>query len=230
MRNGKKIVLASASPRRKEILSRLVAEFEIRPADIDETTLPGEAVRAYTERMAYEKMRKCAEQTDEGTLVIGSDTTVCINGQILGKPTSAEHARDMLRLLNGKDHLVTTAVSMCLTENAQCHILRTTDEIAVRFRHMSEVEIDGFIASGVPMGKAGAYAIQDREFHPVESINGCYTGVMGFPLCHTAAMLRKMGIPLLREDLSAACQSATDYICPSFPKIEISDYMEKIGL
>lgn len=220
MENGVKIILASASPRRKQILSWITPDYEARPADIDETPRHGEDPIAYTRRMALGKMAKAAEALTGDVLVIGSDTTVSLDGVIFGKPRDAAHAREMLSLLNGKEHIVATAVSMFTQRGGTVRTLACVDVTHVRFRHMSEAEVDGFVAGGVPMGKAGAYAIQDREYHPVESIRGCYTGVMGFPFCAVLEMMRNLGFSCAgigRE----MCERGSGQCCSFVPSYSI---------
>ena len=223
MENGIKIILASASPRRKEILSWLLPSYDVMPSDIDETHLPAEDPADYTRRMAYGKMMKRAQLTaEDSVLVIGSDTTVFLENRIFGKPKSAEDAKEILHTLNGKEHLVATAVAMFYRKGGEVQIRRTVDKTRVCFRKMTDAEIDGFVESGVPMGKAGAYAIQDRAYHPVDHICGCYTGVMGLPFCHVAAMLAEFGLIDCR-DRHGICSRGTGVRCEFIPSIEIED-------
>ena len=217
-----KIILASASPRRQKMLSWIVPEFESMPADIDETPYPGELPVPYCRRMALGKALHCAGSLTEGSFVIGSDTTVYINHQILGKPRDEDHAEEMLKLLNGKDHLVCTAVAMGYQENGKLKIQQTVCETVVRFREMSREEIMDYIASGDPMGKAGAYAIQNHEFHPVESIRGCYASVVGFPLCHIGNLFHRFGYDTFPQ-IRSACNAGTKYQCNYVPSIIIND-------
>ena len=220
MENGK-IILASESPRRQQMLSWILPEFECQPADIDETPLIGELPVPYCQRMALGKALHCADDLPEGGFVVGSDTTVYLNHQILGKPRDADHAEEMLKFLNGKEHLVCTAVALGHREEGKLSILQTVCEIVVRFRSMSRDEILDYIASGDPMGKAGAYAIQNHEFHPVESIRGCYAGVMGLPLCHVGIMFHHFGFETFPQ-VRSACQAGTKVPCSYVPAVHLS--------
>lgn len=216
-----KIYLASASPRRQQMLSWIVQEFESIPADIDETPRPGEAPVPYCQRMALGKALHCAASVPADSFVIGSDTTVYINHQILGKPKDEDDAAEMLKLLNGKEHLVCTAVALAQRGKDEIRFRHTVCETVVRFRDMDRYEILDYVASGDPMGKAGAYAIQNREFHPVESIRGCYAGVMGFPLCHVGVLFHHFGCDIF-PPIRSACNAGTKYPCSHIPAVNIS--------
>lgn len=221
-----KIILASSSPRRRMLMSCLYPDYECIPADIDETPLPGELPVPYTERMALEKMLKSAESiTAPDHVVIGSDTTVYAEHQIFGKPTSPENASEILHFLNGKEHLVSTAVCVMRVKDGIRQIRRTVSETSVFFRNMSDEEIAGFVASGVPMGKAGAYAIQDKTYHPVERIEGCYAGVIGFPVCHLRALLNDLGLPE-SGNTREICDGVTESRCAFFPQVRIENINE----
>lgn len=216
-----KIILASESPRRQQMLSWILPEFECHPADIDETPLIGELPVPYCQRMALGKALHCVELLPEKGFVIGSDTTVYLNHRILGKPRDEDHAEEMLRFLNGREHLVCTAAALAFRNNGKISILQTVCETIVRFRTMSRDEILDYIASGDPMGKAGAYAIQNLEFHPVESIRGCYASVMGFPLCHVGIMFHEFGYDTFPQ-IRSACQAGTKVPCNYVPAVNIS--------
>lgn len=218
-----KIILASASPRRQQMLSWILPEFESIPADIDETPLLGELPVPYCQRMAVGKTLHCAENEPDADYVIGSDTTVYINHQILGKPKNEEHAREMLQLLNGKEHLVCTAVALACRIGGKLRVLHTVSETVVRFRDMSRDDILDYVASGDPMGKAGAYAIQNREYHPVESIRGCYAGVMGLPLCHVSFLFHQFGYDTFPQ-IRSACTAGTKYPCTTIPSVIVNPF------
>ena len=203
------------------MLSWIIPEFESQPAEIDETPLPGELPVPYCQRMALSKARHCADDLPENGFVIGSDTTVYINHQILGKPRDEEHAEEMLKMLNGKEHLVCTAVAMGCRQNGKLRFLQTICETIVRFRDMSREEILDYIASGDPMGKAGAYAIQNRQYHPVESIRGCYASVMGFPLCHVGNLFHRFGYDTFPQ-IRSACSAGTKIHCDYVPVVNIN--------
>ncbi len=216
-----KIYLASASPRRQQMLSWIFQEFESVPSDIDETPRPGEAPVPYCQRMALGKAMLCAASISDNAFVIGSDTTVYINHRILGKPKDEDEAVEMLKTLNGKEHLVCTAVALAQRRNEEILFRHTICETVVRFREMDRYEILDYVASGDPMGKAGAYAIQNRDFHPVESIRGCYAAVMGLPLCHVGVLFHHFGCDTFPQ-IRSACAAGTKYPCSFIPAVNIS--------
>jgi septum formation protein len=194
------IYLASRSPRRRELLAQIGVSYEMlllrehhaREADINEDALPGELPEAYVRRVCETKARTAWRRITERRMatpypVLTADTTVCIDGQILAKPTDNADARRMLRLLAGREHRVLSAVAL---QSADKRMLAISDS-RVRFRDISDDEIAAYIATGEPMGKAGAYAIQGRAAAFVAMLNGSYSGVMGLPLYETAELLRK---------------------------------------
>ena len=173
-----KLVLASGSPRRAEILERAGWPHEIIVAGIDETVLPDEDAAAYVQRLARSKAEAVASRLEEG-LVLGADTTVVVADQILGQPVDDADARRMLRLLNAKWHDVLTGVAVVrVGGETRVGYQRTR----VRFAEMSECEIDWYIATGEPFGKAGAYGIQGKASMFVEEIEGDYFNIMGLPI------------------------------------------------
>jgi septum formation protein len=209
------ILLASNSPRRRELLALGGWPYRIQPADVDETPLPGELPAAYVLRLAESKARTAAG-SGTAQLVLAADTTVVDAGSILGKPRHAAEARDMLRRLRGRSHQVFTALALLPASGERMSTdLCVTD---VPMRAYSEAEIEAYVASGDPLDKAGAYAIQHPGFRPVESLAGCYANVVGLPLCHLANMLFKLGLPV-RADLPHVCQSALGYPCPVYQQI-----------
>jgi septum formation protein len=173
-----KLVLASGSPRRAEILDRAGWPYEVIVAGIDETVLPEEEPAAYVQRLARSKAEAVARRLERG-LVLGADTTVVIDGQILGQPRDAADARRMLNLLNGKWHEVLTGVALVRIGGESRVDYETT---RVRFAEMSDSEIDWYIASGEPSGKAGAYGIQGKAALFIEEIQGDYFNIMGLPI------------------------------------------------
>ena len=173
-----KLVLASGSPRRAEILERAGWPHEIIVAGIDETVLPNEAPAAYVQRLARSKAEAVANRLEEG-LVLGADTTVVIANQILGQPLDEADARRMLRLLNAKWHDVLTGVAVVRVGGETRVAYQTT---RVRFAEISEQEIDWYIATGEPFGKAGAYGIQGMASLFIEEIEGDYFNIMGLPI------------------------------------------------
>lgn len=168
--------------------------YETTSVDIDESPRPNEAARAYTARLSREKA-SAARQTlapDRPALILAADTTVADGDDILGKPADADEARAILHRLRGRAHQVYTALTMLDTATGQ----RVTDVAVtdVPMRDYTDSEIDAYIASGDPFDKAGGYAIQHAGFHPVNLTHGCYSNVVGLPLCHLLRVLREFGI------------------------------------
>ncbi len=186
------IILASASPRRRELLGTLGLEFEIKPALGEEITPSHGDPRRTVMELSAAKARELARE-NPGALVIGADTVVEKDGVILGKPADAAEAADMLRRLSGERHRVFTGVSLVRDDR----ILSDAEETVVRFRHLSREEIDAYVASGEPMDKAGAYGIQTLGSLLVEGIEGDYFNVVGLPLCRLGQMLKEFGVQLL---------------------------------
>jgi septum formation protein len=177
-------VLASASPRRAELLARAGIDFDTRPAHVDETPWPGEEPEAHVRRLAEAKARAVAVD-HRGALVLGSDTIVVLDGRILGKPLDADEARAMLRALSGRAHDVLTGVALVIGDEARVDVCRTR----VWFRTLTAAEIDGYVATGEPMDKAGAYGIQGGAARFVERIEGSRSNVVGLPVEVVRAML-----------------------------------------
>lgn len=173
-----KLVLASSSPRRTELLNRAGWPHEVMVAGIDESVRPQEQPAAYVQRLARSKAEAVAQLLDEG-VVLGADTTVVIDNQILGQPGDDADARRMLNLLNGKWHEVLTGVAL-VRVGGETRVAHETTR--VRFAEMSESEIDWYIASGEPVGKAGAYGIQGKAALFIEEIEGDYFNIMGLPI------------------------------------------------
>ena len=182
------LILASASPRRAELLNSAGFRFIVAPADVDETPRHGESAEAYTLRVAREKAAHIARTQAGGGVILGADTEVVIGGEILGKPTDLEHARRMLRRLAGTEHEVLTAAVVLGDERSAEAVARTR----VWFTPMTDEEIDWYVASGEPMGKAGAYAIQGRGARFVERIDGSWSNVVGLPLATVHRLLREV--------------------------------------
>lgn len=185
------IVLASASPRRAELLRQIGLSFRVRPADIDETPGTGESARHYVERLARGKAL-AVQATEPNAIVIGSDTSVVLAGEILGKPRDSQDAAGMLRQLSGATHQVMTAVAVASTNACESRVAVTD----VRFRRLSDQEIDAYVASEEPMDKAGGYGIQGRGGIFVEELRGSYSAVVGLPLQETAELLAGVGYPV----------------------------------
>ncbi len=192
------LVLASASPRRRELLAQAGYRFQVHPAHIPEDPLPDEEPIAYVTRLAREKaetvFRELAASNGpekeslngkSSLVVLGADTTVALDNTILGKPQDAADAARMLRLLSGHTHRVITGVAMVTHRGTEV----AAEATAVRFLTLSEAEIAGYVAGGEPMDKAGAYAIQGRAARWIPRIEGCYFNVMGLPLALVCSLL-----------------------------------------
>ena len=187
-------ILASQSPRRRELLSMLGLTFEIITADIDETMDPALTV----EEAVAEVCRKKAQavgQSHPDKLIVAADTIVVVDGKVLGKPHSEEEAFAMLRSLSGRSHTVMTAFCLSKGDQAETHVEKTH----LRFRELSDGEINAYVATGSPMDKAGAYGIQDQASIFVEALDGDYYNVMGLPLCSLTQCLRVWGVKVLGE-------------------------------
>jgi septum formation protein len=187
--SGVRVVLASRSPRRHQLLDLIGIPHEVMPADIDERIRGRESPSKHAERLAREKAEAVAGG-DAGLVAISADTIVLIDGKILGKPTTARDAGSMLRLLSGRKHTVLTAVAVARGRQVRAAVQKVT----VKFRKLSDDEIDAYIATGEPMDKAGAYGIQGYGATIVERIEGDYFAVMGLPLVRLVSLLREVGV------------------------------------
>ena len=187
------LILASASPRRRELLAQLAIPFTVIPANIDESAWPNEVPRAYTMRVAHAKAQHVAQQFPTA-VVLGADSVVVLDQQILGKPRDVEEARHMLTRLSGREHTVLTGVAVL--HAAQQFVGLDAVSTLVRFRPLSASVIEHYLTTGEPMDKAGAYAIQGAAAAFVASWDGCYTNVVGLPLRRTAALLQAAGLHL----------------------------------
>ncbi|HEY59797.1 MAG TPA: septum formation protein Maf [Anaerolineae bacterium] len=208
--------LASNSPRRRELLNWTGLEYEVHPAQIDETPIKNEGPDEYVSRLARQKAIVIGETAPANTLVIAADTIVVYKGAILGKPTDDEHARQILMDLQGNSHQVKTAVAVYQQDQQKLYLDLCCS--TVQMRDYLKEEVDAYIATGDPYDKAGAYAIQHKVFHPVVNFQGCYTCVMGLPLCHLERNLRKFDSYnyLLMSDI---CQKNLAYECPIFQRV-----------
>lgn len=174
-----RLILASASLRRAELLTFAGFEFEVVPANVDETPRDGETGEAYTLRVALDKARHVAAlAAGNGATILGADTEVVADGRILGKPASAENAAEMLRLLSGTYHDVLTAVVVIRERRELTSVVKTR----VHFMPLTEAEIDRYVRSGEPMGKAGAYGIQGYAARFIDRIEGSWSNVVGLPI------------------------------------------------
>jgi septum formation protein len=186
-----KLILASASPRRAEILRNAGFEFEVHPAHVDETKFSGESPEDYVRRLAVAKARLVADDAARNhtrAIIIGADTAVVAAGELLGKPSGVEDAKRMLRLLSGRTHEVLTGVAVLrVPEGFSALYVETT---RVTFLELSDSDIENYIATGEPFDKAGAYGIQGIGGKFVREIEGCYFNVMGLPLSRVWSLVR----------------------------------------
>jgi len=183
-----RVILASQSPRRRELLSQIGIAHEVRPADIDESVWPDEDPVSHSERLARDKAHTLALQYPDA-IVIGSDTIVVIDGAILGKPTSTDDAVAMLERLSGREHTVYTSVAVA----HEGRTLSGVEAVQVTFRPVSRALAEAYVATGEPMDKAGAYGIQGYGATLVERIRGDYFAVMGLPLGRLVGLIRELG-------------------------------------
>src|SRR6056297_1024397 len=188
--DGIRLVLASASPRRSDLLASVGLVFDVVPADIDESVRADGTPAAYVSRLSREKAAAVAARVGADALVVAADTTVDIGGQILEKPADVDDARRMLWLLSGTTHVVHTGVTVLRADGA-CPSRSVVVETAVQFVPLSERMVEGYIATGEPFDKAGAYAIQGAAGALVQRIEGSVTNVIGLPLAETLALLSR---------------------------------------
>ena len=207
------LILASNSPRRRQLLALGGWMFGLDIADVDEIRLPAEAPADYVRRLAKAKARAVLPRAREEHIIIGADTTVVIDGDVLGKPVDGQDARQMLTRLRGRTHQVFTGISILRASDGKVWTEVVITDVPMRA--YSDEEIELYIESGDPMDKAGAYGIQNPNFQPVESMAGCYASVMGLPLCSLSVLLRHAGVPP-RADVARNCQATLNYQCPVY--------------
>lgn len=188
------IILASASPRRQELLGQIGLSFEVKVRPVDETLVEGLSPQEAVAELAYRKAREVAKTVDRG-LVIGADTVVVHNNKILGKPVSCDDAVAALLALNGSSHLVITGFSVIDVETQK--LVKESDTTEVKFRNLTRTEIEAYVKTGEPMDKAGSYGIQGLGAVLVEKINGCYFNVVGLPLTKLVLVLKEFGVEVL---------------------------------
>ncbi|MGB1108839.1 MAG: Maf family protein [Gammaproteobacteria bacterium] len=193
--HSQEIVLASSSPRRRELLAQIGVSFSHRSPQIDEAPRQGESPRSYVERMAREKAECILHGLDAGCLVIGSDTSVVLGERILGKPADFGEFRGMMRQLSGGDHQVMTAVAVAAADEIRC----ITNVSQVSFRPVTDAEIEAYWATGEPLDKAGGYAIQGHGAVFISHLEGSFSGVMGLPLFETAELLKGFGVDVWEQ-------------------------------
>ena len=191
MTSRNSIILASGSPRRRELLKQLAVNFQVAAADIDESYIQGETPREYVMRLSREKAMAGFDQSDSGLPVMGSDTIVLLDGEMLGKPESRLEAETMLQRLSGRTHEVYSGVALVVNPES---VLDTLNITAVTFGEMPLAWIRQYCQTEEPMDKAGAYAVQGATGQYIRRIEGSYSGVMGLPLFETAGLLRRAGL------------------------------------
>jgi MAF protein len=211
------VSLASASPRRAELMAITGWAFETSAADIDESPMPNESPEALVLRLARTKASRATESS-AGALVVAADTEVILDEAILGKPADRDRAAQMLADLRGREHRVITGIAVLDRRTGK--LLTDICETKVKMRRYDEADLREYVASDAPLDKAGGYGIQDRDFNPVDmqAMKGCVANVMGLPLCHLTRLLRKFE----REsvvDTPGACRQHTRYLCEIFPSI-----------
>jgi len=184
-----RVVLASSSPRRRELLNLIGIAHEVRPANLDESMRPRETPRRHAERLARDKASAVAMR-DPDLITIAADTIVVINRKVLGKPADKDEAARMLGMLSGREHTVITAVAVSRGKKLRSAI----EEVKVKFRRLREEEIEAYVATGEPMDKAGAYGIQGYGATIVERVEGDYFAVMGLPLVRLIGLMRDVGV------------------------------------
>lgn len=189
----KHLTLGSTSARRHQLLKEAGLTFDPARPDIDETPHPDEPAADYVARLSREKAQAVAAQGVRG-VILTADTTVADAGEILGKPEDSADAERMIKRLRGRVHFVHSGVSALDTDSGEIETQVISTE--VHMRDYSNDEIAAYVASGDPLGKAGSYAIQSRSFHPVDHLHGCYTNVVGLPMCAVRSLLAKHGIAL----------------------------------
>jgi septum formation protein len=218
------LVLASNSPRRKQLLALGGWKFTVSPAAIDETPFDAEAPQDYVARLAEGKVRTVAHQAPVDALILAADTTVAVpvdwagqqRAQILGKPGDAQEAEQMLRALRGRAHHVYTGLALlCLADGRMAQDVVVSE---VMMRDYSDGEMLDYIASGDPLDKAGAYAVQHVGFHPVEKLDCCYANVMGLPVCRLALLLEQFNLSP-QMDLPHECQQMLGHDCPIYHQV-----------
>ncbi len=210
------LILASESPRRRELLALLGVGFQTLASRVDESRYPGESPEAYACRLSLEKSWSVAARLNAPALILAADTIVVDGMDVLGKPGDSGEAEAMLRRLRGRTHRVITAVALLNSETGLSQLAAPASPVAMR--HYTDDEVAAYIATGDPFDKAGGYAIQHPGFNPAEAFDGCYATVVGLPLCYVGHMLEQAGIRLSPEG-QAACANHMGYRCPFYPRL-----------
>ena len=204
------LILASNSPRRRQLLSMGNWMFNVLVADVDESQFPGEMPGDYVLRLAEAKAEKSARGAHKDQIVIAADTAVVDGDDILGKPLDILDAIHMLKRLRAHTHQVYTGVALLRVSDG--HIRTDLSVTDVPMRNYTDEEIEAYVLTGDPLDKAGAYAIQHPRFQPVENLTGCFASVMGLPLCRVAYLLKEFGVSP-RAEVDLRCQTELQYQC-----------------
>ena len=210
------LILASNSPRRRQLIALTGLDFIVSVSDVDESTRENESPADYVLRLAESKARAGMSRANSDQIILAADTTVVDGSDILGKPVDEEDAVRMLTRLRGRTHQVCTGVALLRMSDGL--LLKDVCVTDVPMRNYSDEEIRAYVATGDPLDKAGAYAIQHAQFSPVARMDGCYASVMGLPLCHVTRLMRRMGVTP-NADVPANCQRLLDYECPVYESI-----------
>jgi septum formation protein len=226
------LILASSSPRRQQLLQMAGWTFSVVPASIDEQPIPPESPLAYVLRLAESKARTVLaglpKSPPDGIIIVAADTTVAVDGDILGKPADAAEADSMLRRLRGRTHQVYTGLAVLRVGDQTLHSEITATDVCMR-NYLQE-EIWAYIATGDPLDKAGAYAIQHSGFRPVAGLEGCYANVVGLPLCRLVRMLEELGESPQAQP-RAACEGVIGQPCAvseQFIRVEVASKEEYV--
>ena len=210
------LILASNSPRRRQLIALTGWDFIVSIADVDESQRENESPMNYVLRLAETKARAVLNRATPTDILLAADTAVVDGSDILGKPVDEEDAICMLTRLRGHTHQVYTGVALLRMSDGI--LLKDVCVTDVPMRDYSDEEIRAYVATGDPLDKAGAYAIQHAQFNPVARMDGCYASVMGLPLCHVVRMMQKMGVEP-KASVPVNCQHLLEYTCPVFDSI-----------
>ena len=210
------LILASNSPRRRQLIALAGWDFIVSVSDVDESTRENESPSAYVLRLAEDKARAGMSRAHADQVILAADTTVVDGSDILGKPIDEADAVRMLTQLRGRTHQVYTGVALLRMSDGL--LLKDVGVTDVPMRNYSDEEIRAYVATGDPLDKAGAYAIQHAQFSPVAGMDGCYASVMGLPLCHVVRLMRKMNVEP-NANVPLNCQALLEYECPVFESI-----------
>ena len=210
------LILASNSPRRRQLIALTGLDFIVSVSDVDESTRENESPAQYVLRLAETKARAGISRAQMDQVILAADTTVVDGSHILGKPVDAADAMRMLTQLRGRTHQVYTGIALLRMSDGL--FLKEVCVTDVPMRDYSDEEIRAYVATGDPLDKAGAYAIQHAQFSPVARMDGCYASVMGLPLCHVVRLMRRMGMEP-KANVPVNCQSLLEYECPVFESI-----------